>query len=170
MTSQSMFNGIPALTFSLSLFVIYNVFSVRFATHLSSFNASSNPNPKESSLYIIVSFIAFALWAVYKNESINYQNWCHYIIVCKRLVYEPNWLFSKFCHVHMLWDMALEFQDTNVNTPFHVFFSLVFTLELQYSYIRKIEFFCSHKLFGSTKTTWGQQIHMLPNDLRQKIN
>ena len=74
MTSQSMFNGIPALTFSLSLFVIYNVFSVRFATHLSSFNASSNPNPKESSLYIIVSFIAFALWAVYENESINYQN------------------------------------------------------------------------------------------------
>ena len=60
--------------FSLSLFVIYNVFSVRFATHLSSFNASSNPNPKESSLYIIVSFIAFALWAVYENENIYDQN------------------------------------------------------------------------------------------------
>ena len=48
------FNGFP-----LSLLV---VFGVRFATHLSSFNASSNPNPKESSLYIMVFFIATLLF------------------------------------------------------------------------------------------------------------
>ena len=58
-----------------SLIYIYNVFGARFATHLSSFNASSNPNPKESSLYIrVFALIPFALWTVYKKRKHKLQS------------------------------------------------------------------------------------------------
>ena len=54
--NSSTIKVLTGFSLSHSHFVIYNVFNVRFATHLSSFNASSNPNPKESSFYIIPSF------------------------------------------------------------------------------------------------------------------